>query len=87
MSTHKPENNARLKPDVLEQLSQQAQAENKTVDELLDEAARRFLETRRDIEGLRSFVRENRAEMKKRGLAERHVIPAIKEYRKEKRDR
>jgi len=57
------------------------------VDDLLDEAARRLLETRRDIDGLRSFVKENRAEMKKRGFTERDVIPAIKEYRKEKRER
>jgi hypothetical protein len=87
MSTHHKDNNARLKPDVLAQLAEQAQTENKTVDDLLDEAARRLLETRRDIDGLRSFVAENRAEMKKRGFTERDVIPAIKEYRKEKRER
>jgi len=87
MSTHHKDNNARLKPDVLAQLAEQAQTENKTVDDLLDEAARRLLETRRDIDGLRSFVAENRTEMKKRGFTERDVIPAIKEYRKEKRER
>jgi hypothetical protein len=87
MSTHDNENNAKLKPDVLAALAQQAQAENKTVDDLVDEAARRLLETRRDIDGLRSFVAENRAEIKKRGFTEGDVIPAIKEYRKEKRER
>jgi len=87
MSTHHKENNARLKSDLLALLAEQAQSENKTVDDLLDEAARRLLETRRDIDGLRSFVAENRAEMKKRGFTERDVIPAIKEYRKEKRER
>jgi predicted alpha-1,6-mannanase (GH76 family) len=87
MSTHHKDNNARLKPDVLAQLAEQAQAENKTVDDLLDEAARGLLETRRDIDGLRSFAAENGAEMKKRGFTERDVIPAIKEYRKEKRER
>ena len=87
MSTQDTKKNATLKPDVLAALAEQAQAENKTVDDLLEEAARRLLETRRDIEGLRSFVAENRAEMKKRGFTERDVIPAIKEYRKEKRER
>ena len=87
MSTHRNEKNATLKPDVLAALAEQAQAENTTVDDLLDEAARRLIETRRDIIGLRSFVAENRAEMKKRGFTERDVIPAIKEYRKEKRER
>ena len=87
MSTHRNEKNATLKPDVLALLAEQAQAENKTVDDLLDEAVQRLLETRRDISGLRSFVAENRAEMRKRGFTERDVIPAIKEYRKEKRER
>jgi len=87
MSTHHKDNNARIMPDVLAQLAEQAQMENKTVGDLLDEAACRLLETRRDIGGLRSYVAENRAEMKKRGLTERDVIPAIKEYRKEKRER
>ena len=87
MSTHNNEKNATLKPDVLQMLAEQAQAEGKTVDDLLDEAARKLIETRRDISGLRSFVAENRAEMRKRGFTERDVIPAIKEYRKEKRER
>jgi hypothetical protein len=87
MSTHDNENNARLKPDVLAALAQQAQAENTTVDDLLDEAARGLLRQRENIGELRSFVAENRAEMKKRGFTERDVIPAIKEYRKQKRER
>ena len=68
-------------------LAEQTQAEGRTVDDLLDEAARKLIETRRDISGLRSFVKENRADMLKRGFTERDVIPAIKEYRKEKRER
>ena len=68
-------------------LAEQVQAEGKTVDDLLDEAARKLIETRRTIAGLRSFVAENRAEMLKRGFTERDVIPQIKEYRKEKRER
>jgi replication-associated recombination protein RarA len=87
MSTHKIEKNATLKPDVLELLSQQAKADGRSVDDLLDEAARKFLETKHTISEMRSFVKENRADMLKRGFAERDVLPAIKEYRKEKRER
>ena len=69
MSTHDNENNAKLKPDVLARLAKQAQAENKTVNDLLDEAARRLLETRRDIDGLRSLISENRAQAIEEKLA------------------
>jgi len=67
MSTHDNENNARLKPDVLALLAEQAQAEGRTVDDLLDEAARKLIETRRDISGLRSLIAENRAQAIKDG--------------------
>jgi hypothetical protein len=87
MSTHHKENNARLKPDVLALLAEQAQAENKTVDDLLNEAARRLLETRRDIDGLRSLVSENRAHAIKDGWTERSVASVVKKHRQEKRVR
>lgn len=87
MSTHHKENNARLKPDVLALLSEQAQAENKTVDDLLDEAARRLLETRRDIDGLRALISENRAQAVKDGWTERSVASVVKKHRQEKRVR
>ena len=84
MSTHNNEKNATLKPDVLQMLAEQAQAENKTVDDLLDEAARRLLETRRDIDGLRSLVAENRAQAIKDGWTERSVASVVKKHRQEK---
>jgi hypothetical protein len=87
MSMHKIEKNATLKPDVLALLAEQAQAENTTVDDLLDEAARRLIETRRDIDGLRSLVAENRAQAIKAGWTERSVGSVVKKHRQEKRVR
>jgi len=43
------EKNATLKPDVLALLAEQAETEGKTVDDLLDEAARKLIETRRSV--------------------------------------
>ena len=84
MSTHRNEKNATLKPDVLAALAEQAQAENTTVDNLLDEAARRLIETRRDIDGLRSLISENRAQAIKGGWTERSVASVVKKHRQEK---
>ena len=53
------EKNATLKPDVLALLAEQAETEGKTVDDLLDEAARKLIETRRTVSGLRPLVAEN----------------------------
>ncbi len=84
MSTHDNDNNAKLKPDVLAALAQQAQAENTTVDNLLDEAARGLLEQRQDIDGLRSLISENRAQAIKDGWTERSVASVVKKHRQEK---
>ena len=78
------EKNATLKPDVLAALAEQAQSENTTVDDLLDEAARRLLETRRDLSGLRSLISENRARAVKEGWTERSVASVVKKHRQEK---
>ena len=84
MSTHDSKKNATLKPDVLAALAEQAQAENKSVDDLLDEAARKLLETRRDITDLRSLSSENRAQAIKEGWTERSVASVVKKHRQEK---
>jgi hypothetical protein len=78
------EKNATLKPDVLAALAEQAQSENTTVDDLLDEAARRLLETRRNLSGLRSLISENRAQAVKEGWTERSVASVVKKHRQEK---
>jgi hypothetical protein len=87
MSPHRNEKNATLDPGILQQLAERAQAENKTVDSLLDEAARSLLETRRDIDGLRSLISENRAQAIKDGWTERSVASVVKKHRQEKRVR
>lgn len=85
MSTHHKEKNATLKPDVLAQLAEQAQAENRTVDDLLDEMARKFLETKRTIQEMDSFVAQNREEAIKNGWTERSISTVVKKHRQEKR--
>jgi len=87
MSTHNNENNARLKPDVLALLAEQAQAEGRTVDDLLDEAARRFLDTKRTITEMDSFVARNRSDARAKGIKESDVVRLVKESRKENRSR
>jgi len=78
------ENNAKLKPDVLALLAEQAQAEGKTVDDLLDEAARRYLDTKRTISEMRSLVAENRTQAIKDGWTERSIASVVKKHRQEK---
>ena len=79
MSSHNKEKNATMKPEVLALLAERAQAENKTVDDLLDEAARRFLETKRTIAEMDSFVARNRADARARGIKESDVVRLVKE--------
>ena len=81
------EKNATLKPDVLALLAEQAETEGKTVDDLLDEAARKLIEIRRTVSGLRSLVAENRAHAIKDGWTERSVASVVKKHRQEKRAR
>jgi hypothetical protein len=81
------EKNATLKPDVLTLLAEQAETEGKTVDDLLDETARKLIETRRTVSGLRSLVAENRAQVIKDGWTERSVASVVKKHRQEKRAR
>jgi len=81
------EKNAILKPDVLALLAEQAETEGKTVDDLLDEAARKLIETRRTLSGLRSLVAENRAQAIKDGWTKPSVASVVKKHRQEKRAR
>ncbi|HEY2380693.1 MAG TPA: hypothetical protein VGK48_05865 [Terriglobia bacterium] len=87
MRTHDTRKNATLKPDVLALLAEQAQAENKTVDDLLDEAARRSLETKRTIAEMDSFIARNRADARAKGIKKSDVVRLVKESRKENRTR
>ena len=60
---------------------------DRTADEIANEAIQKYVDAQEAILGLRSFVAENRKDMLKRGLTKRDVMPMIKEYRKEKRER
>jgi len=79
--------NITLAPELFDELSEQAQVEGKTTDELVEEAARKLLQTRRDVGRLRSFVSDNRREAAARGLKPSDVPARIAEYRSEHRGR
>ena len=85
MSTHRNEKNVTLDPEVLQQLAEQAQAEGRTVDQLLDDAARRYLDIKRRITEMDSFVARNREEAIKKGWTERSISTVVKKHRQEKR--
>ena len=85
MSTHRNEKNANLDPEILQQLSEQAHAEGRTVDQLLDDAARKYLDIKRTISDMDSFVARNREEAIKKGWTERSISTVVKKHRQEKR--
>jgi hypothetical protein len=73
--------NIALAEDVLERVREQAQAEGKTEDELMTEAALKLLETRQAVGNLRLFVARNRARAEAQGLKESDVPRLISEVR------
>ncbi len=73
MSTHKTEKNTTLDPEILQQLAEQAQAEGRTVDQLLNEAGRDYLDIKHTIAEMDSFVAMNRQEAIKNGWTERSI--------------
>ena len=79
------EKNIALTEDVLERVREQAQAEGKTADELVEEAALNLLEARQTVGELRSFVARNRARNEAAGLKESDVPQLITEFRSEQR--
>jgi hypothetical protein len=85
MSTHHNEKNATIDPEILQQLVEQAQAEGRTVDQLLDDAARKYLDVKRTIADMDSFVARNREEAIKKGWTERSISTVVKKHRQEKR--
>ena len=73
----------KLSSEVWSRMSQTAQVEGKSVDDLLEEAALRLLQLR----DLRSFVAENRELAGQRGLREADVPRLISETREERHRR
>ena len=85
MSTQKNEKNIAIEPEVLEQAMRQAEAEGKTVDELIQEAIKRHLAQK----SLERFKREadvrrgNKTDEEVEAIVDR----AVKESRNENRSR
>jgi plasmid stability protein len=69
------QNNVHIPDDLLRKLNVAAQAEGKTANDLVEEAARRMLRTK----GLPSFVAESRAHAESLGLSEGDVPRLIDE--------
>lgn len=84
-ATTQTEKNIALAKDVLERVREQAEAEGKTADELVQEAAITLLDARQTIGKLRSFVARNRARNEAMGLKESDVPRLIAETRAERR--
>jgi hypothetical protein len=76
----RPARNIKLPSDLWSRMSAMAEAEGKSVDDLLEEAALRLLQLRE----LRSFVAENRELAEQRGLTEADVSRLISEIRRKR---
>ena len=77
-----PKKNIQLAEDVFERVREQAHVEGKTEDELMNEAAVEFLESRKTVGELRSFVARNRQRAEAQGLRESDVPRLISEVRR-----
>jgi len=90
MSPHDNEKNATLKPDVLAALAEQAQAENKSPDDLANELLEAVLKLREQSKAdqeWQELVSYGRGQAKKLGIRESDVPRLVKEWRAEQRGR
>jgi predicted transcriptional regulator len=85
MSTHGPDKNIALAPDLLAEVEKLASSEHRTTDEIMNEAARKYLDVQRTIAEMDSFVAKNREEAIKKGWTERSISTVVKKHRQEKR--
>jgi hypothetical protein len=85
MSTHGPDKNIALAPDLLAEVEKLASSEHRTTDEIINEAARKYLDVQRTIADMDSFVARNREEAIKKGWTERSISTVVKKHRQEKR--
>jgi len=76
-----PQKNVALEPEVFARVAAEAQKEGRTPDELANEAAKRFLTSRR-LQDLQQYGRQRAADM---GLTEDDVPRLISESRAERR--
>ena len=85
MSTLGPDKNIALAPDLLAEVEKLASSEHRTTDEIMNEAARKYLDVQRTIAEMDSFVAKNREEAIKKGWTERSISTVVKKHRQEKR--
>jgi len=85
MSTHGPDKNIALAPDLLAEVEKLASSENRTTDEIMNEAARKYLDVQHAIAEMDSFVARNRKEAIKKGWTERSISTVVKKHRQKKR--
>jgi len=85
MSTHGADKNIALAPDLLAEVEKLASSEHRTTDEIMNEAARKYLDVLRTIAEMDSFVARNREEAVKKGWTERSISTVVKKHRQEKR--
>jgi predicted transcriptional regulator len=85
MSTHGPDKNIALAPDLLAEVEKLASSEHRTTDEIMNEAARKYLDVQHTIAEMDSFVARNREEAIKKGWTERSISTVVKKHRREKR--
>ena len=85
MSTQGPDKNIALAPDLLAEVEKLASAEHRTTDEIMNEAARKYLDVQHTIAEMDSFVARNREEAIKKGWTERSISTVVKKHRQEKR--
>jgi hypothetical protein len=76
-----PQKNVALEPEVFARVAAEAQKEGKTPDELANEAAKRFLASRR-LQDLQQYGRQRASDL---GLADDDVPRLIAESRAERR--
>lgn len=76
-----PQKNVALEPEVFARVAAEAQKEGRTPDELANEAAKRFLTSRR-LQDLQQYGRQRAADM---GLTEDDVPRLISESRADRR--
>jgi predicted transcriptional regulator len=85
MSTQGPDKNIALAPDLLAEVEKLASSEHRTTDEIMNEAARKYLDVQHTIAEMDSFVARNREEAIKKGWTERSISTVVKKHRQEKR--
>ena len=71
--------------EIVAEVEKLASSEHRTTDEIMNEAARKYLDVQRTIAEMDSFVAKNREEAIKKGWTQRSISTVVKKHRQEKR--